>query len=272
MPRRPRANVWELPCRKCEVPVGEPCRDLRGNNRLLYGRRTHRERAQDIKAMREARKNVAIYQPLEVTPVWDNWINTGTATTITYPVRQNDVWHQWTGTTTGTFTTTAYTTQTITWQNWNEWHRPVMRSAEEEQAHQDMLQARREAAAREELAYRQREQQRQEQRAVANARAMDLLTMLVAPGERVDDLDMIQLVGSDGQLYRVEMHRQTVHGNVVRVDEHGCILGRACVAPAMWDREHGALPTADGWVGQYLGLKFDAEESALMRAFIAAAH
>ena len=55
------------------------------------------------------------------------------------------------------------------------------------------------------------------------------------------------------------MHRETVHGNVVRTDEHGCLLGRACVAPSMYG-DGGALPTADGWVGQYLGLKFDAEQ------------
>jgi hypothetical protein len=44
------------------------------------------------------------------------------------------------------------------------------------------------------------------------------------------------------------------------VDEHGCVLGRVCVAPGMYDGDADAyLPLADGWVGQYLALKFNEE-------------
>jgi hypothetical protein len=95
--------------------------------------------------------------------------------------------------------------------------------------------------------------------AEARVRARELLENVVAAGDWVPGLELIQVEGSDGRLYRVELHRETVHGNVIRVDEHGCILGRACVAPAMSDGRE-VLPNEDGWLGQYLGLKFDAAE------------
>jgi hypothetical protein len=90
-----------------------------------------------------------------------------------------------------------------------------------------------------------------------------LLNDLLSPEEQAYRAEhgRVEIEGSDGNLYWLETHRETVHGNIVRVDEHGCHLGRACVAPGMYDG--GALPTADGWVGQYLGLKFDAEEFLL---------
>jgi hypothetical protein len=145
----------------------------------------------------------------------------------------------------------TYVDQTQVWAAWDEWHRPVMRSAEEEQAHQDRLQARREDESRRRLA-------QMERMAGARERARELLDELVAADDWVPGLDLIQVVGSDGDLYRIELHRDTVHGNVIRVDEHGCILGRACVAPSMND-DGLAMPMEDGWLGQYLGLKFDAE-------------
>jgi hypothetical protein len=146
----------------------------------------------------------------------------------------------------------TYVEQPYVWDAWQQWHQPVMRSAEEEQAHQDRLQAQREERSRRLLAEKARLEGAQE-------RAMVLLEELVAADDWVPGLDLIQVVGSDGELYRIELHRRTVHGNIVRVDEHGCILGRACVAPSMIDGNL-AVPMADGWVGQYLGLKFDAEQ------------
>ena len=68
--------------------------------------------------------------------------------------------------------------------------------------------------------------------------------------------------GSDGGLFVIEL--RGVHGNIREVDEHGCVLGRVCVAPGMYDHEYGvALPTPDGWVGQYLAIK--ADEQSLRR-------
>jgi hypothetical protein len=147
---------------------------------------------------------------------------------------------------------TAMDQYTQVWQSWEQWHQPIMRTIEQEQAYQDRLQAQREERSRRLLAEKARLEGAQD-------RALVLLESLVSEDERPLE-ELIQLVGSDGQLYRIEMHRDTVHGNIVRVDEHGCILGRACVAPAMYDQDAGlALPLADGWVGQYLGLKHDAE-------------
>jgi hypothetical protein len=194
--------------------------------------------------------------------VWTQWIQEQPITssyiqtaTITATNSTNVVWDQWRN--------VGYSTQVLTWQDevWNAWEQDDDARAEM-QRQRDELQARREQQSREALA---REQERQELYLVAHARALELLHEVVAEEDRVPGLDqLIQLRGSDGNLYRIETHRETVHGNIVEVDEHGCMLGRACVAPGMYDREGGgALPTADGWVGQYLGLKFDAAEFLL---------
>lgn len=159
------------------------------------------------------------------------------------------VWHTWRD--------DAYDTVEVTWQNeiWNRWEHDEATRADLQQR-QDELQALREQRSREQLAA---EQLRMENRQVAHTRARELLDLVVADEDRVPGLDLLQVVGSDGNLYRIEMHRPTVHGNIVQVDGHGCILGRACVAPSMHG-DTGVLPTADGWVGQYLGLKFDAAQ------------
>jgi hypothetical protein len=187
---------------------------------------------------------------------WKQWIQgTHSHGTATWNTTTNDTtWAQWTNvgyTTTGL--TTRYQWQDEVWGRWEE----DERSEEERRQARDELQARREQQSRERLA---REQERMENQRAAKARAQELLDMVVADEDRVPGLDLLQFRGSDGDLYRLEMHRETVHGNVVRVDEHGCILGRACVAPGMYVAGEGALPTPDGWVGQYLGLKFDTEE------------
>ena len=179
---------------------------------------------------------------------------TGTASTWTSTAANTQIWNQW-------ITTGNTTSATITWQEpiWDNWLRDERiyqerRALTQQQA--DELQTRREARSREALAA---EQARMENRVVAHARALDLLDELLTEDERKvrDSQQRVGVRGSDGHLYWLEMHRDTVHGNIVRTDEHGCMLGRACVAPRMRDG-YEVLPTADGWVGQYLGLKCDA--------------
>lgn len=190
------------------------------------------------------------------TTTWAQWLQpmlASNATSITYATNAITTWDQWRD--------VGYITQPIVWQDevWGQWHRDDITEAEyyaERQRRQDELQAQREQRSREQLAARQAQVA---QMAQARVRARELLEELVAAGDWVPGLELIQVRGSDGQLYRVEMHRETVHGNIVKVDEHGCMLGRVCVAPAMYDG-NDALPNEDGWLGQYLGLKFDAQE------------
>lgn len=174
----------------------------------------------------------------------DTWMQWTTASTTA-----SATWNQWI--TAGTSTTVTMTGQNVVWHNWQE--APGRRRETN-----DELQALRERQSRERLA---REQQRRADREAAKARATELLHDLLTEAEQATlrESARVEIEGTDGNLYRLETHRETVHGNIVRVDEHGCILGRACVAPRMYD-DGGALPTADGWVGQYLGLKFDTQE------------
>ena len=120
-PRRNLIQVWAAACPRCEVRIGEACRDLRSPSGRLYGRRTHRERAKAVKEMklpRVDRNHRAEAQTLTwrswtggvwtpatsttsgsiVTPynnrTWDQWVTgTTTATTITYDV--NYTWQRW---------------------------------------------------------------------------------------------------------------------------------------------------------------------------------
>lgn len=192
------------------------------------------------------------------TAVWNQWIvqgprgavgyyNTTTPTTTS----ANIVWDQWRD--------VGYNTTGVVWQEeiWGRWERDEEQLAEM-QRQRDELQARREQQSRERLA---REQELMENRLVAHSRAVELLDALLTEEERADRLQTgkITVQGSDGRLYWIETHRESVHGNIVLTDEHGCMLGRACVAPSMRG-ESGVLPTPDGWVGQYLGLKFDARQ------------
>ena len=198
------------------------------------------------------------------TAIWHQWVvpsvnfttatNTYTVTNATAITSTEALWEKWRKS--NRYTTTS---TTLMWQDevWNHWDRIVLTPEGRRQA-DDELQARREQQSRERLAA---QQEQMENRLVAHSRALDLLDNLLTPEEQAyrDKHQKIQIEGSDGNLYWLEMHRETVHGNVVRTDEHGCLLGRACVAPSMYG-DSGTLPTADGWVGQYLGLKFDAEQ------------
>jgi hypothetical protein len=201
--------------------------------------------------------------------VWSQWIQTSSSTTTAGSLTVNHT-NDWAtaATSTATFTyanqvwdnwVATYTTSpTLIWQDrtWDAWDDDEAFVAARRRQY-DELQARREQNSREALAAAQ---QQAENRVVAHARALELLDAVVFEEDRIPGLDLLlQIRGSDGELYRLEMHRETVHGNIVRVDEHGCILGRACVAPRMYS-DTGVLPTADGWVGQYLGLKFDTAE------------
>ena len=191
-----------------------------------------------------------------------------TTGTITFP------WHTTASTTTSYTTldwpwaaTASYTTiDTITyltppqqvvwqqavWQVWDEWHRPVMLSAEEQQRCDDEAQARREEASRRRLAEQTRLEGAQE-------RALELLELILSPAEKVYRAahdDELLVKGSQGGLYVIEP--TGVHGNVRKIDRHGCVLARLCAAPGMRDHDAGlALPLADGWIGQYLALKHD---------------
>lgn len=208
--------------------------------------------------------------------VWDNWIQMPTYSTIVatantgYPRREltwstatvtsnNVVWPMWmANANTATIEYDWYDENNAPYnhQVWTGW----VADDEASRARHDELQARREQNSRERLAA---QQARMEQAITARSAAMELLESLLTPDEAEFKrrYGKIEVFGSDGCLYWLELHRETVHGNIVRVDEHGCILGRACVAPRMYDEQtRGALPTADGWVGQYLGLKFDAEQ------------
>ena len=176
---------------------------------------------------------------------------TTTAATTTSVYSMKRVWDNW--------VTVNRTTPTLIWQDeaWNAWVDDEATVAARRRQ-RDAMQAAREQRSRELLA---EDQQRAENRIVAHARALDLLDVLLTDEERASRVarQRIEIVGSDGQLYWIELHRNTVHGNIVRTDEHGCMLGRACVAPDMYDGGR-ALPIADGWVGQYLGLKLNAVE------------
>jgi len=146
------------------------------------------------------------------------------------------------------------------WEMTDEQREAIERA---EQERRDREQAERERINRERLA---REQEFQRLRQEAKDRALELLMMVLTPEERLQHENMGEIFvrGSDGHLYQLQTtSRNTVHGNIVRTDEHGCKLGTVCVAPAMHEsHEEGrrALPIEDGWVGQYLGLRHNAEE------------
>lgn len=184
--------------------------------------------------------------------VWWNWTNN--YTTSTNSIAANNIWYAWAGNTANIYlnTVTYSTTANTVWQGWQ--NGPITpapyRTPEEIQADNDRLQAQREENSRRALAA-------QQVRAQAEDRAMELLHVLLTDEEMRHYLehDEIQVRSQHGNLYVIE--KRGVHGNIRMVDEHGCRLGRICVAPKMWDEESRTLPYADGWIGQYLMLKHD---------------
>lgn len=210
--------------------------------------------------------------------VWNTWIGTTTASTwvptTTSITVQDHVWTQWGGFTTAS--TNAATSIRLmgqrmedlagTWtavrdEVWGHWtiaHRQEQLSAEQEQARADELQRQREAESRRRLALSVK-------RAKASKRAEELLEMILTPEERLqrENTGKVVVHGNAGGMYEIRMDREygTVHGNITKVDEHGCRLGNLCVAPEMYDYStREGLPLADGWVGQILGIKFNEAE------------
>lgn len=199
------------------------------------------------------------------TATWGTWIEdpswayTTTATSTTgWYLNQNTVWQDWVNTT-ATTSTTLRIAQNAVWNDWQyhgqnlEWYTTPPETPEERQAREDRLQARREEDSRARLAAKTRMEGAQE-------RAMELLMTVLTNEERVwhDQHDEIMVRAESGRIYVIE--KRGVHGNIREVDEHGCILGRVCVAPGMYDGgAQAALPLADGWLGQYLAIKHNEE-------------
>lgn len=194
----------------------------------------------------------------KLNDVWYQWNDITTTTTLISNEYINKMWGKWIyNTTTGS--TLTYQVQAPIWRDWNQrWEVNERRTAEQEAEHQaylDRLQEQREAESRR----RHAEMLRVEG---ANARAKELLEMVLTPEERemYERTGEIHVRGQDGHLYVIDTSHGTVHGNIRRTDEHGCRLGTVCVQPSMRDDNGKAIPLADGWVGQYLGLKLNTEE------------
>jgi hypothetical protein len=121
----------------------------------------------------------------------------------------------------------------------------------------DAQQAAREERSRQLLAERQ---QRELRAAQAQERAEELFSSLLTAEQqdRWATHRLITVRGSEGGLY--ELHDGGVHGNIAQVDEHGCRLATLCVATGMYDDHHNPLPTADGWVGQLLAIRYNERE------------
>lgn len=192
---------------------------------------------------------------------WKHWANATTSST-TSGTYVNDPWGRWT--TANTSTTHLAYNPTYTWDQWAE-----MPDEQEYQYHQyprheptqaelDAIQRRREDQSARLLAEQQRLQ-------VAQPRALELFRALLTADQitQMDTDGEVWVKGSAGGFYVIEVGGGRVHGNIRRIDEHGCMLGRLCVQPSMYDHIEGAaLPTADGHVGQLLAIRFN--EPALL--------
>ncbi len=196
--------------------------------------------------------------------MWNGWMvgnnTTGTSTLIT---DEDMVRFEGTGITWDQqfqITTNGYANviQEAVYNRWQVIHEREVPSPEELQRIADEVQRRREAESRRRLELEQRRQQIEEERMLAQIKGLELLLMILTDEQRAQyDLNArIPVRGSQGGLYEIDTLYGGVHGNVVQVDEHGCILGRVCVAPRMNVDGH-ALPMADGWVGQLLAIKTD---------------
>jgi hypothetical protein len=214
------------------------------------------------------------------------WISMNTITTAsTITLKQDVVWNGWCvgNTTTGTSTYISdedlvrFEGTGITWHQmspvnfgwanpvqpevFNRWqviHEREVPSPEELQRRADEAQRQREQMSRLRLEREQRLAKAEEDRILAQAKGLELLLMVLTDEQRAQyDLNArIPVTGSLGGMYEIDTLYGGVHGNVVQVDEHGCILGRICVAPRMRVAS-GPLPLADGWVGQLLAIKTD---------------
>lgn len=188
------------------------------------------------------------------TDIWQSWH--ATVTTATTTTGTNIDWFN----SNYTWTTGARITYNPVQQEvWKQWDQIYTRERETEAQAEARLfaeQERRDQHQRwveEASARRLAEQARI---AGSHERGLQVLDMILTAEERMYRLEHQELMvrGSDGGMFVIE--ERGVHGNVRETDEHGCLLGRICVAPRMFDHEAGlALPLADGWVGQYLAIK-----------------
>jgi hypothetical protein len=197
---------------------------------------------------------------VNMTALTNATTTTGGVMTRWYDAQQAQTWYRWAGT---NGTTTRYTITDearVIWEGWNDQYRPTEIQMVRQEVRADVEQRAREMESRRQLQQAQY-LKRQEERIVAEARALELLRFILSPEQEyeMETAQRITVQAPSGRRYRVETHRQTVHGNVVEIDEHGCPLQRGCVAPDMYDAG-GALPTADGWVGQILALQHNEEE------------
>lgn len=152
-----------------------------------------------------------------------------------------------------------YTTQQEeVFNRWQVIHEREVPSPEELQRRADEAQRYREQESRRRLEREQRAAKIEEDRILAQAKGLELLLMVLTDEQRTQyDLNgVIPVRGSLGGMYEIDTFYGGVHGNVSQVDEHGCRLGRICVAPAM-RVAGGPLPMADGWVGQLMAIKAD---------------
>jgi hypothetical protein len=256
------ANVWSAPCPKCHAWVGSPCRDMRSQTGLLFGRRTHQERKAKVKESIVASKKNPTgggWTVVPATRIWQSWMGgeyvvTTNATTTTGGV--DYVWDTWNTTTSST--TLAYNYQ-YTWQRWEAARADVEELQRIAQARLDAEQRRREETNARRLAARARVEGAEERSMELFRSLLDVeqLAMLDNP-----DTNCVIVRGSSGGRYQLECDHG-VHGNIVAIDEHGCMLGRLCVAPQMWSYgDAAAMPHGDGLVGQLLAIRFN--EPALL--------
>jgi|SRR5262245_28520927 len=289
-----RIYVWAAPCPTCRAGKDKPCQDQRtGLRRSLYGRRTHKARAEAVRAMGNPRVIPTRYKlarPTAATIQWQQTANainvattqyvtamntfttalanttiTTTATTGAWTVTRDEMWNSWINlqnTTTGGVVRYEYTDEQVqTWNRWNEVHyEQVLAPAEAVRVMQEELD--RQQAAREER-NRQMLAEAQAisvQRREAHDRAQELFLSLLTDEQRDQwaQSQAIHVRGSAGGLY--ELRDGGVHGNISQIDEHGCRLATLCVAPSMRGDDYQALPTPDGWVGQLLAIRHNEEE------------
>lgn len=196
--------------------------------------------------------------PTPLSTTWQTW----TTTTTNYRITTGNTatWNRWINSTTTTGATIHYDTN-YTWTQWDGLaheavrypvHEPYVPTQEE----LDAAQRRREEESARRLAA-------QRQLAFAEDRAMELLRSLLTEEQaaQVEHNGEIWVDGSAGGIYVIETGAGRVHGNIRAVDAHGCVLGRLCVQPSMYDGG-GAMPIADGFVGQLLAIRHN--ERALL--------
>lgn len=192
------------------------------------------------------------------TEVWGIWVITTTATDTaaasfaTLATAAETVWQGWN-------TTTITTTITMPPATFHQ-PQPVPQPLTPEEVVQreaDRRQRQREEESRQRL---HREQVRAEAARfeAAEQRAEQLLEMVLTTVELTQWQAEHQVTIRGGSGGRYLVTRRGVHGNIYEIDEHGCRLRSGCVAPAMYD-DQGALPSADGWVGQILAIRHNEE-------------